>query len=86
MSKTSENNKKTNTTKKTKHFNTQTQKIKWSLEKCMKIAKRYNSEDEWKQYAPSSYKSASANNWKEQCLNAIYNNSKYQKQNLKKPA
>ena len=84
VSKSTENNTKTSTKKQISNLITNSPKIKWSLEKCMKIAKRYNSEEEWKQYAPSSYKSASANNWKDQCLNVINNKEKYQKQTVKR--
>jgi hypothetical protein len=39
----------------------------WTLEKCLKAAKRFSSRDDWSKNAPSSYKSASSHQWIEKC-------------------
>ena len=46
----------------------QKQQSNWNLKKCMKVAKRFENEDDWANGAPSSYKAACANGWKNQCL------------------
>jgi hypothetical protein len=48
----------------------QSKRIKkvWTLEKCAKYARRFTSEAIWASGAPSSYKSAVAHGWKDQCL------------------
>jgi len=40
---------------------------KWSLERCQKAAKRFDSVTAWETGAPSSFKSATAHGWVEQC-------------------
>jgi hypothetical protein len=40
---------------------------KWTLARCMKYAKRYQSEQEWVNGSPASYKAASYWNWVDQC-------------------
>lgn len=45
-----------------------TAKMIWTLEKCMKVSKRFKSAKEWETGAPSSYKSAVAKGWLDQCF------------------
>ena len=40
---------------------------KWTYERCLKYAKRYQSEEEWSKGAPSSYKAAKSHGWVEKC-------------------
>lgn len=40
----------------------------WTLEKCLKVAKRFPTKDEWVRGAPSSYKSALSHQWIEKCI------------------
>jgi hypothetical protein len=44
------------------------EKSEWTLEKCMKYARRYPTEIVWASASPSSYKSAKAHGWLNQCL------------------
>lgn len=39
----------------------------WTLEKCVKVARRFSNESEWSASAPASYKSATAHGWVKQC-------------------
>jgi len=41
---------------------------KWTLARCQKYARRFASESQWAAGAPSSYKSAAAHGWLDQCL------------------
>lgn len=52
------------------HVHTQRVKKKsaWTLERCMKFARRFKSEMEWAAGAPASYKSAEAHGWIAQCM------------------
>lgn len=43
----------------------------WTLEKCVKSARRFQSETEWSAGAPASYKSATAHGWVKQCLGSM---------------
>jgi hypothetical protein len=43
-------------------------KSAWTLERCMKFAKRFKTEQEWAAGAPASYKSAAAHGWIAQCM------------------
>lgn len=43
----------------------------WSVEKCMKIARRFKDETSWREGAPSSYKSAMAHGWVAQCTSTM---------------
>lgn len=43
-------------------------KSAWTLERCMKFARRFKSEIEWAEGAPASYKSAMAHGWVAQCM------------------
>lgn len=40
---------------------------RWTLEACMKAAKRFEHADQWKMGFPSSYKAAVARGWEKQC-------------------
>jgi hypothetical protein len=42
-------------------------KSRWTLEACMKAARRFDVRAEWAEGAPSSYKAAVARGWVEQC-------------------
>jgi hypothetical protein len=42
-------------------------KIKWTLARCKKFARRFHNEAEWQAGAPSSYKSAVAHGWMKDC-------------------
>ena len=46
---------------------TKEKKSKWSLERCTKAAKRFESVSAWEAGAPSSFKAASAHGWVDQC-------------------
>lgn len=39
----------------------------WTLEKCLKVAKRFSSQTQWAHGAPSSFKSATSHKWLDQC-------------------
>jgi hypothetical protein len=41
---------------------------RWTLEKCVKIARRFTNENEWKDGAPSCYKAAIAKGWQKECF------------------
>lgn len=43
----------------------------WTLEKCIKSARRFHSEAEWSAGAPASYKSAFSHGWVKQCVGAM---------------
>lgn len=45
------------------------EKLKWTLERCKKFARRYPSEAVWASCHSSSYKAAVAHGWKAECLN-----------------
>jgi hypothetical protein len=55
------------------HAPTQRTKKKsaWTLERCMKFARRFKSEMEWADGAPASYKSAMAHGWVAQCMPSV---------------
>lgn len=40
----------------------------WTLDKCLKTARRFQSESEWATGAPAAYKSAIAHGWTKQCV------------------
>jgi len=42
-------------------------KHQWTRERCLKAARRYSSEQDWKAGAPSSYKAAFAKDWVADC-------------------
>lgn len=46
------------------------ERIVWTLERALKHARRYPNEAVWASANPSSYKSAVAHGWKDQCLAA----------------
>ena len=48
-------------------------KAAWSLERCLKAAKRFSSESEWAAGAPAAYKSATAHGWLPQCTAKMVN-------------
>jgi hypothetical protein len=43
-------------------------KMEWTLERCMKYARRYSTETMWASGSPASYKSALAHGWRDQCV------------------
>lgn len=43
----------------------------WTIERCLKFARRYPNEEAWKQGAPSSYKAASSHGWLKECLAVV---------------
>ena len=45
------------------------EKLKWTLERCKKYARRFPNEAVWASCHSSSYKAAVAHGWKEACLN-----------------
>ena len=47
----------------------------WTLEKCLKAARRFLSQEEWARQAPSSFKSASSHRWLDQCCAHMHGNS-----------
>ena len=64
--------------KKAAPVNTLTEKKKkeaWTLDKCVKSARRFQSETEWSAGAPASYKSATAHGWVKQCVGAMSGNA-----------
>jgi hypothetical protein len=46
-------------------------KVEWTLERCLKYARRYPNEAVWASDSPASYKSAVAHGWKDQCVAAM---------------
>ncbi len=46
---------------------TKEKKSKWSVERCQKVAQRFESVTAWEAGAPASFKSAAAHGWVEQC-------------------
>ncbi len=42
-------------------------KSRWTVQTCLKAAKRFQTRAQWASNAPSSYKAASAKGWVEQC-------------------
>jgi len=46
---------------------TKEKKSNWSLERCQKAAKRFETVSAWQTGAPSSFKAASAHGWVEKC-------------------
>ncbi len=42
-------------------------KQKWTVERAMKTARRFDTEDAWRAGAPASYKAASAHGWVAAC-------------------
>ena len=49
------------------HIRHEKKKSRWTLETCMRAAKRFTTREEWAFGAPSSYKAASAKGWDIQC-------------------
>lgn len=43
----------------------------WTLEKCMKTARRFSSEAEWATGCSAAYKSATAHGWVAQCTSKM---------------
>ena len=48
-------------------------KSRWTLQTCMKVAKRFNARTEWAAGAPSCYKAATAKGWVDQCAKHMTN-------------
>jgi len=71
-------------------LNREKRESKWSLERCMKFAKRFDTVEQWAKGTPSCYKAAVAHGWDIQCIAAIKSKGKSQtkvtKQPLKKSA
>jgi hypothetical protein len=42
-------------------------KSPWTLDKCMKTARRFSNEKDWAHGCPAAYKSASAHGWLAKC-------------------
>lgn len=42
-------------------------KSEWTLKKIMRIAKRFDNQEEWSKRQPSSYKAAQSHNWVTEC-------------------
>lgn len=40
----------------------------WTLDRCLRAARRFDSVSAWQKGAPSSYKAASARNWLDKCV------------------
>ncbi len=58
------------------------QKTVWTLERCMKYARRFSSEGQWASGASSSYKSAVARGWVAQCVAELQKNGSSAKANV----
>jgi hypothetical protein len=43
-------------------------KAKWTVERAMKAARRFDTEDAWKAGAPASYKAAISHGWVAACI------------------
>ena len=43
----------------------------WTLKRCLKAARRFSNEEDWKQGAPSSYKAAHSHGWVKECFAAF---------------
>ena len=54
-------------------------KVAWTLEKCMKAARRFSNESEWAAGAPAAYKSAFAHGWVAQCTAKMAGNKSSRK-------
>lgn len=61
-------------------------KTPWTLERCVKYARRYANEGVWASASPASYKSAVAHGWRDQCLAAMTAGGTVVKANFKKPS
>ncbi len=48
-------------------------KSPWTLEKCLKTARRFSTESEWQNGCPAAYKSAAAHGWTAQCTAGMKN-------------
>ncbi len=62
------------------------EKLKWTLDRCKKFARRYPSEAVWASCHSSSYKAAVAHGWKEACLNQSTTNTSSASNSVKKVA
>jgi hypothetical protein len=49
-------------------------KAKWTLQRCRKIARRFESLEQWKFGGPSSYKSALAHDWVKTIEDQVWKN------------
>jgi len=47
------------------------EKSMWTLEKCLKTARRFSTESEWQKGCPAAYKSATAHGWLAQCTSGM---------------
>lgn len=57
------------------------EKLKWTLERCQKFARRYPNEAVWSSCHSSSYKAAVAHGWKAACLNQSTTSSSHSSSN-----
>lgn len=48
-------------------FGKKEKKSSWTVERCIKASKRFETEEAWAKGAPSSYKAATAHGWTAQC-------------------
>lgn len=53
--------------KKQHHATHKSVKHPWTLDRCLKVAKRYESVEAWREGAPACYKAAEAHGWSEVC-------------------
>lgn len=60
-------------------FRQKVTKSKWSLERCSKSAKRFETVDAWEKGAPSSFKAAAAHGWIDKCSGHMGGKKSYQR-------
>ncbi len=54
-------------------------KSPWTLEKCMKTARRFTTEKDWAAGCPAAYKSATAHGWIAKCTSGMKGQSSTRK-------
>lgn len=60
-------------------FGKKEKKSPWTVDRCFKAAKRFDSVEAWAKGAPSSYKAADAHGWVEKCSGHMQGARKYQR-------
>jgi DNA-binding transcriptional regulator YiaG len=54
-------------------------KSQWSVERCLKASKRFDSVEAWEKGAPSSFKAATAHGWVDKCTGHMKGKGSYQR-------
>lgn len=58
----------------------------WTLQRCLKAARRFATEEEWRQGAPSSYKAAHSHGWVKDCFAAFRKPQEHAHEPMRKSA